>query len=274
MARKSRLEICIAATDPRPCSSPRNRRRLHLQLADPDIAAWTIRAVKGLASLGGTRPHAVKICVAAPPTSAPISSMQRSVRWFVGHGQHVADIVARYGNDAAVPTALTDYIKGRQGYDYNEHGRAGNTHASFVPDDIVDRFCILGPVSEHSRRLEELRAMGVDQFAVYLQHDSNDATLGASAITWSPRRRAFPANRKGAVTGRGGHRALRRRVMFVVGARVGARCGSLQIVGGARGLLVGARIRPAQRIPRCRVWDMLARSTARVRVALEQLGPR
>ena len=29
---------------------------------------------------------------------------------------------------ARVPTALTDYIKGRQGYDYNEHGRAGNVH--------------------------------------------------------------------------------------------------------------------------------------------------
>ena len=49
----------------------------------------------------------------------------------------------------AVPEALTDYIKGRQGYDYNEHGQAGNTHTEFVPDEIVDRFCILGPVDEH-----------------------------------------------------------------------------------------------------------------------------
>ena len=45
-----------------------------------------------------------------------------------------------------VPQALTDYIKGRQGYDYNEHGQAGNTHTQFVPDEIVDRFCIVGPV--------------------------------------------------------------------------------------------------------------------------------
>jgi len=27
------------------------------------------------------------------------------------------------------------------------------------------------------RRLEELRALGVDQFAVYLQHDNKDHTL-------------------------------------------------------------------------------------------------
>ena len=66
-------------------------------------------------------------------------------------GNHVADIVARYGDAGAVPAALTDYIEGRQGYDYNEHGRAGNTHADFVPDEVVDRFCLLGPV-ERARR--------------------------------------------------------------------------------------------------------------------------
>jgi alkanesulfonate monooxygenase SsuD/methylene tetrahydromethanopterin reductase-like flavin-dependent oxidoreductase (luciferase family) len=74
---------------------------------------------------------------------------------------------------------LTDYIKGREGYDYNQHGLAGNVHTQFVPDEIVDRFCILGPVEEHVRRLEELRSLGVDQFAVYLQHDDKDGTLQA-----------------------------------------------------------------------------------------------
>jgi alkanesulfonate monooxygenase SsuD/methylene tetrahydromethanopterin reductase-like flavin-dependent oxidoreductase (luciferase family) len=94
-------------------------------------------------------------------------------------GNHVADIVARYGEDAPVPKALTDYIKGREGYDYNEHGQAGNVHTQFVPDEIVDRFCVIGPVEEHIRRLQELKAMGVQQFAVYLQHDDKDGTLQA-----------------------------------------------------------------------------------------------
>jgi len=78
-----------------------------------------------------------------------------------------------------VPKALTDYIKGRKGYDYNEHGRAGNTHTDFVPDEIVDRFCIIGSTEDHIRRLEELKALGVHQFAVYLQHDDKDGTLAA-----------------------------------------------------------------------------------------------
>ena len=48
-----------------------------------------------------------------------------------------------------------------------------------MPDEIVDRFCILGPVEEQVRRLHELRDLGVDQFAVYLQHDGKDGTLQA-----------------------------------------------------------------------------------------------
>ena len=48
-----------------------------------------------------------------------------------------------------------------------------------MPDEIVDRFCILGPVDEHVRRLRELESLGADQFAVYLQHDAKDETLQA-----------------------------------------------------------------------------------------------
>jgi alkanesulfonate monooxygenase SsuD/methylene tetrahydromethanopterin reductase-like flavin-dependent oxidoreductase (luciferase family) len=95
-------------------------------------------------------------------------------------GNHVADIVARYGTDGGgVPTALTDYIAGRESYDYNEHGRAGNEHTAFVPDDIVDRFCLIGPPATQIARLQELEALGVDQFALYLQHDAKDATLAS-----------------------------------------------------------------------------------------------
>ena len=47
------------------------------------------------------------------------------------------------------------------------------------PDEIVDRFCILGSVEEQVAKLEALRELGVDQFALYLQHDSKDATLAA-----------------------------------------------------------------------------------------------
>jgi probable F420-dependent oxidoreductase len=152
-----------------------------LQLADPDIAAWTIRAVRKAASDAGRDPADISICVAAPAyVTDDVAHARDQCRWFGGMvGNHVADIVARYGESSEIPAALTDYIKGREGYDYNEHGQAGNVHTRFVPDDIVDRFCILGPADEHARRLEELKGLGVDQFAVYLQHDAKDETLQA-----------------------------------------------------------------------------------------------
>jgi alkanesulfonate monooxygenase SsuD/methylene tetrahydromethanopterin reductase-like flavin-dependent oxidoreductase (luciferase family) len=95
-------------------------------------------------------------------------------------GNHVADIVARYGSAAgAVPEALSDYVASREGYDYNQHGRAGNTHAEYVPDSIIDRFCLLGGPQAHIERLREYQALGVDQFALYLQHDAPAETLQA-----------------------------------------------------------------------------------------------
>jgi len=153
-----------------------------LQLADPAIAEWTIKAVREAAAAVGRDPDSITICVAAPAyVTEDVAHARDQLRWFGGMvGNHVADIVERYGEGGGgVPQALTDYIKGRKGYDYNEHGRAGNTHTDFVPDEIVDRFCIIGPVSEHIRRIEELRDLGVDQFAVYLQHDDKDSTLAA-----------------------------------------------------------------------------------------------
>ena len=155
-------------------------------MADPDITAWSIAAVRRAAADAGRDPASISICVAAPAyvtdgSEAALAHARDQCRWFGGMvGNHVADIVSRYGADgAAVPPALSEYIAGRQGYDYNSHGKAGNTHTDFVPDAVIDRFCLLGPVEAHVARLEELAGLGVDQFALYLQHDAKPATLTA-----------------------------------------------------------------------------------------------
>jgi probable F420-dependent oxidoreductase len=157
-----------------------------LQLADPDIVEWSIAAVRKAAADAGRDPDAITICVAAPAyvtdgSDAHLAHGRDQCRWFGGMvGNHVADIVARYGADGgAVPQALSDYIAAREGYDYNQHGKAGNTHTAFVPDDVIDRFCLIGPVETQVGRLKELEALGVDQFAVYLQHDDKPGTLAA-----------------------------------------------------------------------------------------------
>ena len=185
-AGKSRAEVWVAAYGPKALAlTGEVGDGFILQLADPSITEWTIKAVRDAAAAAGRDPKSVKICVAAPAyvtdgSEAGMAHGLEQCRWFGGMvGNHVADIVERYGDSAPVPKALTDYIKGRQGYDYNEHGKAGNSHTAFVPDEIIDRFCIVGPVEAHVKRLNELRDMGVDQFSVYLQHDAKDETLRA-----------------------------------------------------------------------------------------------
>ena len=181
-AGASRSEVFVAAYGPKVFAlTGEVGDGFILQLADPSIAEWTIKAVRDAAEAAGRNPDDIYICVAAPAyVTDDIPHARDQLRWFGGMvGNHVADIVERYGEGGGVPKALTDYIKERKGYDYNEHGQAGNSHTNFVPDDIVDRFCIIGPVEEHIRRLEELKALGVDQFAIYLQHDDKDRTMAA-----------------------------------------------------------------------------------------------
>jgi probable F420-dependent oxidoreductase len=183
----SRLPIWVAAYGPMALAlTGEVADGFILQVADPAIMAWSIGAVRAAAETAGRDPASVTICVAAPAyvtdgTPAGLAHGRDQCRWFGGMvGNHVADIVARYGADgAAVPTELTDYIAGRQGYDYNSHGKAGNAHTDFVPDSIIDRFALIGPVEHQVQRLQDMRALGVDQFALYLQHDAKDTTLTA-----------------------------------------------------------------------------------------------
>jgi probable F420-dependent oxidoreductase len=185
-AGRSTLEVWVAAYGPKALAlTGEVGDGFILQLADLSIAEWTIGAVRSAAEAAGRDPDSITICVAAPAyvtdgTESGLAHGREQCRWFGGMvGNHVADIVARYGEGGGVPAALTDYIKGRQGYDYNEHGQAGNSHTTFVPDEIVDRFCIIGPVEHHVERMDQLKALGVDQFSIYLQHDDKDHTLAA-----------------------------------------------------------------------------------------------
>jgi probable F420-dependent oxidoreductase len=152
-----------------------------LQCADPAIARWTIGAVREAARAAGRDPGGITICVAAPAyVGEDLAHQREQLRWFGGMvGNHVADLVARYGDSGPVPHELTDYIRARTGYDYSHHGRAGNPSTDFVPDEIVDRFCLLGPAPAHIARLQELAELGVNQFALYLMHDEREQTLAA-----------------------------------------------------------------------------------------------
>jgi len=180
--RDGKLEIWMAAYGPKALRLEGEQADgFILPTADLDIARWTIGSVRAAAAAAGRDPGRITMCVAAPAyVGTDLAHQRDQLRWFGGMvGNHVADLVARYGDTGVVPRALTDYIKGREGYDYSHHGRAGNPSADFVPDAIVDRFCLLGPADAHIERLRELAALGVGQFALYLMHDQAAQTLDA-----------------------------------------------------------------------------------------------
>jgi probable F420-dependent oxidoreductase len=165
-----------------------------LQLADPYLTEYMVKAVKTAAAEAGRDPADVTICVAAPAyvteddSPEALAHAREQCRWFGGMvGNHVADLVSKYGeHSAAVPDELTDYIKSREGYDYSHHGRSGNPDTRFVPDEIVDRFCLIGTAEQHIAKLNALRELGVDQFALYDMHDAQEAVIEAYGSTVIP----------------------------------------------------------------------------------------
>ncbi|MBE9375307.1 TIGR03842 family LLM class F420-dependent oxidoreductase [Saccharopolyspora sp. HNM0983] len=167
-----------------------------LQLADPYLARWMVEHVRDAARAAGRDPDSLTICAAAPAyVGSDLAHAREQCRWFGGMvGNHVADLVSRYGDaGSAVPAALTDYVRARTGYDYAHHGRAGTSSADFVPDEIVDRFCLLGGPDDHVRKLGELREAGVDQFALYAMHDAIDSTVDNYGREIIPRVSGMPA---------------------------------------------------------------------------------
>ncbi|MEU9603264.1 TIGR03842 family LLM class F420-dependent oxidoreductase [Streptomyces sp. NPDC048057] len=178
-----RLPVWMAAYGPKALALAGQRADgFILQLADPFLTEWMVKAVRRAAADAGRDPAALTVCVAAPAyvtaddSPGALAHARDQCRWFGGMvGNHVADLVAKYGEHSSmVPDELTAYIKDRHGYDYRHHGRAGNPDTDFVPDEIVDRFCLVGPVGAHVEKLRALRDLGVDQFAVYAMHDARE----------------------------------------------------------------------------------------------------
>jgi len=77
-------------------------------------------------------------------------------------------------------------VKDRGKYDYLHHCEVGSDNADFVSDEVVDRFCVLGPVEEHLKKLDRLRKAGVTQFNIYLMSGDEEKTLDVYQQTIIP----------------------------------------------------------------------------------------
>ncbi len=152
-----------------------------IQLADPQIVQWIMETARRAAAEAGRDPAELKCIVCAPShISDDIADAREQVRWFPAMvSNHVMDLIERYGFESEIPHALTDYVKARKFYDYDEHSRVGARHGEFVTDEICDRFCVLGTPEQATAKLRELESIGVDQFNIYLMTQGQEEVLQA-----------------------------------------------------------------------------------------------
>jgi probable F420-dependent oxidoreductase len=149
-----------------------------LQFADPDLIAWCLGFVKKGAEAVGRDPRGIEVMAAAPVwVSDDLQLARKQVRWFPALvSNHVVDLLSRYKPED-LPPALTSFVSNRGGYDYQQHCEVDSSNSKFVSDDVVDRFCLVGPAQAHREKLSTLASVGVTQFNVYLMCGEEESTL-------------------------------------------------------------------------------------------------
>jgi probable F420-dependent oxidoreductase len=175
------LEVWVAAYGPKALATVgRVADGLIMQLADPFIVEWSLPYVRRAAEEAGRSADAIEVMSAAPAyVTDDLPHAREQVRWFPALvSNHVVDLVKRYAS-TDLPQELTDYIRAREHYDYADHGRTGADHAEFVTDEVVDRFCVLGPAEACVAKLKELEGLGVTQFNIYTMVDDPEGVIRA-----------------------------------------------------------------------------------------------
>ena len=149
-----------------------------LQFADVHLIRWCLDFVRQGAQEAGRDFSTIRVMSAtAVWVSDDLARARQHVRWFPALvSNHVVDLISRY-QPGELPDELTAYVRERKGYDYLHHAEVGSSNAEFVPDDIVDRYCLVGPVTTHLHRLRELQEAGVTQLNIYLMSGAEEDTL-------------------------------------------------------------------------------------------------
>src|SRR5436853_4925744 len=149
-----------------------------LQFADPDLIDWCLGFVRQGAKEAGREFSKIEVMAAAPVwASQDLKTAREHVRWFPALvSNHVMDLISK-DHAEELPRALTSFVKDRGKYDYLHHCEVGSDNADFVSDEVVDRFCLIGPVEAHREKLHRLIEAGVTQFNIYLMCGEEEETL-------------------------------------------------------------------------------------------------
>jgi probable F420-dependent oxidoreductase len=194
---KARVPIYIAGYGPRALTlAGRLGDGVVFQVADPYFIEWGMQFVRQGAAEAGRDPSEIVIhCSAATYVSSDLGEAREQTRWFPALvGNHIADIL-RHHDAQDLPEALFTYVHDRPEYDYRQHGHAGAEHSKYVPDEICDRFCVLGSDEECEAKLRQLAEIGVSEFNIYPYIPNLLETIDLYGRTIAPRINASLAAR-------------------------------------------------------------------------------
>jgi probable F420-dependent oxidoreductase len=164
-----RIPIYVAAYGPKALRlAGRVGDGVIFQVADPFFIQWGMQHVRAGAEEAGRDVSDIVVhCAAATYISDDLDEARDQVRWFPALvANHIADVLRHHDPDV-MPDYITDYIDSRPKYDYYEHAERGSAHSSYVPDEICDKFTVIGSVDDCAEKVSELASIGVSEFNIY-----------------------------------------------------------------------------------------------------------
>lgn len=146
-----------------------------IECADPHYISWAMEHIRTAADEAGRDLSGFAVISStATFVSDDLAAARLAVRPFGAVvGNHVAEVLRNTGAHS-LPAELEAFIQERTGYDYYKHVHTNSDQADYVPDDVIDRLCIVGPLERCAERVEELRAVGVTHLNFYAQTEHYD----------------------------------------------------------------------------------------------------
>ncbi|HUZ57094.1 MAG TPA: TIGR03842 family LLM class F420-dependent oxidoreductase [Streptosporangiaceae bacterium] len=146
-----------------------------IECADPHYISWALGHVRrGREAAGRDLSGFAVVSCTATYVSGDLEEARSQVRPFGAVvGNHVAEVLRNTGANS-LPPELEAFIKDRPEYDYYKHVHTDSAQAGYVPDEIIDRLCIVGSIGRCAERVGELRAAGVTHVNFYAQTEHYD----------------------------------------------------------------------------------------------------
>jgi probable F420-dependent oxidoreductase len=165
-ATGGRVPVLVGASGPKALRlAGRVADGVILTVADLVFVDWCLEQVRlGLADAGRDG-SGFRVQVAVPAFLGDDKAEARDqVRWFPAFiGSHIADVIRRREGGE-----IWSYVDSRPAYDYRRHGRPGGNPTAHVPDEVVDRYTIVGTAEDTVAKIRALADLGVTEVNVYL----------------------------------------------------------------------------------------------------------